>query len=45
METLSEAEIAARLFPDHDRYRAEEHRRFELLDAHWDVPLDPRPLD
>ena len=20
-------------------------RRFELLEAHWDVPLDPRPLE
>jgi hypothetical protein len=44
MEAHSEAEIAARLFPDQDRYRAEERRRFELLEAHWDVPLEERPL-
>ena len=44
MEAHSEAEIAARLFPDQERYRAEERRRFELLDAHWDVPLEDRPL-
>ncbi len=44
MESHSEAEIAARLFPDQERYRAEETRRFELLEAHWDVPLDERPL-
>ncbi len=37
----SDADIAERLFPDQDRYRAEERRRFELLEAHWDVPLAP----
>jgi hypothetical protein len=40
VEAHSEADIAARLFPDQDRYRAEERRRFELLEAHWDVPLE-----
>lgn len=45
MEGRSEAEIARRLFPDQERYRAEEQRRFALLEAHWDVPLDPRPLE
>lgn len=44
MEAHSEAAIAARLFPDQARYRAEERRRFELLEAHWDVPLEPRAL-
>ncbi len=44
MEAHSEAEIAGRLFPDQETYRAEEQRRFELLDAHWDVPLESRPL-
>lgn len=39
-ESHSEDEIAARLFPDQDRYRAEEHRRFELVEAHWDVVLE-----
>jgi hypothetical protein len=42
VEAHSDAEIAARLFPDQDRYRAEERRRFELLEAHWDVPLEER---
>lgn len=40
VESHSDAEIAARLFPDQDTYRAEERRRFELLEAHWDVPLE-----
>ena len=31
--------IAKRLYPDQDAFRKEEQRRFEILDAHWDVPL------
>lgn len=41
----SDAEIAARLYPDQETFRAEEARRFALLDAHWDVVLERRPLD
>jgi hypothetical protein len=44
VEDHAEAEIAARLFPDQERYAAEERRRFELLEAHWDVPLEDHPL-
>ncbi len=44
MEAHAEAEIAARLFPDQAAYRAEEQRRFALLEAHWDVPLEPVAL-
>jgi hypothetical protein len=44
MEAHSEAELAQRLFPDQERYRLEERRRFEILEAHWDVPLEERPL-
>jgi hypothetical protein len=44
MESHSEGDLAERLFPDQTTYRAEERRRFELLDAHWDVPLEERPL-
>ncbi len=35
-----EDEIARRLFPDQDTFKREERRRFELLDAHWDVPVN-----
>jgi hypothetical protein len=31
--------IAGRLYPDQATFRKEEQRRFEILDAHWDVPL------
>lgn len=34
-------EIARRLYPDQGTFRREEQRRFEILDAHWDVPLSP----
>lgn len=40
VEGHSDAAIAERLFPDQERFRAEERRRFELLDAHWDLPLE-----
>ena len=36
----TEAEIVAKLFPDRARLQKEEQRRFELLVAHWDVPLN-----
>ena len=45
MEAHSEAEIAARLYPDQETFKREEVRRFELLEAHWDVPLERRPLE
>jgi hypothetical protein len=38
-EPSREEEIARRLFPDQETFRKEEQRRFEVLDAHWDVPL------
>ena len=34
-----EAAIARRIFSDFETFEAEERRRFEILDAHWDVPL------
>ena len=45
MEAHSEREIAARLYPDRERFRAEEQRRFKLLEAHWDVPLEELDLE
>ena len=35
----TEAEIVQKLYPDQVKFRQEERRRFELLEAHWDVPL------
>ena len=35
--------IAKRLYPDQETFKKEEQRRFEILDAHWDVPLAAVP--
>ena len=35
----NEEAMAKKLFPDQETYKKEEQRRFEILDAHWDVPL------
>jgi hypothetical protein len=35
-----DSEIAKRLYPDQAKFQKEEQRRFEILDAHWDVPLN-----
>ena len=40
-----EMEIAERLFSDFDTFKTEEQHRFELLDAHWDVPLTEIDLE
>ncbi|PYP30730.1 MAG: hypothetical protein DMD47_08955 [Gemmatimonadetes bacterium] len=37
-EPFPEAELR-RLFPDQEALRREEQRRFEILAAHWDVPV------
>jgi len=33
------------LFPDQDGYAKAEQRRFELILAHWDVPVEVMPLN
>jgi hypothetical protein len=40
----NDAEIQKRLYPDHAKFLKEEQRRFEILDAHWDVPLNELDL-
>ncbi len=37
--------LERQLFPDLEGYRREERRRFELLLAHWDVPVLPAGLE
>lgn len=36
----TEPEVVKKLYPDQKKFRQEEQRRFELLEAHWDVPLN-----
>jgi hypothetical protein len=40
-----EDEIVRRLYKDLATFRKEEQRRFELLDAHWDVPLNELDME
>jgi len=37
-------EIIKRLYPDRATFDKEEKRRFEILEAHWDVPLNELDL-
>ena len=38
-EPFDEAALKKQLWPDQQTYEREEERRFEILDAHWDVPV------
>jgi hypothetical protein len=40
-----EADIVRKLYPDQTTFRKEEQRRFEILDAHWDVPLNELDME
>jgi hypothetical protein len=37
---FDEATITKSLYPDQETFRKEEQRRFEILLAHWDLPID-----
>jgi len=37
--------IKKQLFPDQKTYVAEEQRRFEILNSHWDILIDNVDLD
>ena len=39
------APLLKQLFPDQDTFKMEEQRRFEILDAHWDLPIKDVDLD
>jgi len=38
-EPFDEDALKKQLWPDQATYQKEEQRRFEILDAHWDLPL------
>jgi hypothetical protein len=44
-ELFDETTLKKQLFPDQQAYEREEQRRFEILDAHWDVPVRMMDLD
>ena len=37
--------LLKQMFPDQESYKREEQHRFEILDAHWDVPIKDVDLD
>ena len=39
----SESELRG-LYPDQETFQREEQRRFQILEAHWDVPVQPVQL-
>ena len=46
--TSQEAIVEKQLFPDHDAFRRDENHRWELVEAHWDLPIreiDPHVAD
>jgi hypothetical protein len=36
---FDEKALIKQLYPDQDTYKKEEQRRFEILEAHWDLPI------
>lgn len=44
-DSSGEEAIIKQLYPDQETFRREEQRRFEILLAHWDVPIVSVALD
>ena len=44
-EPFDEEALKKKLFPDQTSYKQEEQRRFEILDAHWDLPIKSVELE
>jgi hypothetical protein len=39
-EPFDEAALQKEMYPDQDTFHREEQRRFEILDGHWDLPVE-----
>ena len=37
--------VIKQLYPDQETYKKEEQRRFEILEAHWDLPIKDLDLE
>jgi hypothetical protein len=44
-EAFDEAALQKQMYPDQETFQREEQRRFEILDAHWDLPMKTVDLD
>jgi hypothetical protein len=40
-----EEALIKQMYPDQETFKKEEQRRFEILEAHWDLPVTPIDLD
>lgn len=41
---FDEKALIKQMYPDQGTYQKEEQRRFEILEAHWDLPIKPVDL-
>jgi hypothetical protein len=44
-DNFDSSALLKQLYPDQETYKKEEQRRFEILDAHWDLPIKNVELD
>ena len=44
-DNFDSATLIKQLYPDQESYKKEEQRRFEILDAHWDLPIKDLDLE
>jgi hypothetical protein len=44
-DNFDSAALLKQLYPDQETYKREEQRRFEILDAHWDLPIKDVDLE
>jgi hypothetical protein len=44
-DNFDSSAVIKQLFPDQETYKKEEQRRFEILEAHWDLPVKDLDLD
>jgi len=44
-DNFDSSALIKQLFPDQETYKKEEQRRFEILEAHWDLPIKDAELE
>ena len=44
-DAFDSAPLIKQLYPDQENFRKEEQHRFEILEAHWDLPIKDVDLD
>jgi hypothetical protein len=44
-DNFDSSALIKQLYPDQETYKKEEQRRFEILEAHWDLPIKDLELE